>query len=142
MFKGKNGLIFVYKCLRLETLKSFLQSKCTMRLHEKIWQVNHEICLSHRETAYVLLEATSRSDNPSSLLQVFRRGHIITNSRLVAKRMRCSPVELVPGVSSKCTAEIPVTGTRPVSTWTPSTMSSSWLPHQPGAMISPHPDGT
>jgi hypothetical protein len=143
--KGKNGLIFIYKCLRLETLKSFLQIKCTMGLHKKIWQVNHKICHSQKETAYVQLEAISRSDNPNSLLQVFRRGHIITKSRVVANMMRCSLVELVPGVSSKCTAEISVTWNKtslyvdPINYVLKLTASPTQCND---IMILPHPDGT
>ncbi len=51
----------------------------------------------------------SWSDNPYSLLQVFRHGHIITKSRAVAYVTWCNPMEVVPRVSPNCTEEIPVT---------------------------------
>jgi uncharacterized membrane protein len=43
---------------------SFLQIKASMGLHEKIWQVRHEICQNRSETAHVRLEAIARVDNP------------------------------------------------------------------------------
>jgi hypothetical protein len=47
---------------------SFLQIKSSMGLHEKIWQVKHEICQNRRETAHVRLETKAGADNPYSLL--------------------------------------------------------------------------
>ncbi len=94
---------------KLETSMSFLQIKASMRLHEKIRQVRHEICQNRRETAKARLEAIAGADNPYSLLQVFGRGHVITKSGDVAYVTRCNPVEVLPRVSNNCTEEIPVT---------------------------------
>jgi hypothetical protein len=47
---------------KLETSMSFLQIKASMGLHEKIWQVRHEICQNRRETAQVRLEAIAGAD--------------------------------------------------------------------------------
>ncbi len=49
---------------KLETSMSFLQIKASMGLHEKIWQVRHEICQNRSETAHVRLEAIAGVDNP------------------------------------------------------------------------------
>jgi hypothetical protein len=46
--------------------------------------------------------------NPYSLLQVFRRGHLITKSGVVAYVTRCNLVEVLPWVSLNCMEEIPV----------------------------------
>jgi hypothetical protein len=91
---------------KLETSMSFLHIKASMGLHEKIRQVRHEICQNQRETAQVRLEAIAGADNPYSLLQVFRRGHVITKSRAVAYVTRCNPVKVLPRVSNHCTEEI------------------------------------
>jgi hypothetical protein len=80
-----------------------------MSLQEKICQVRHEICQSRRETAFVRLEAFAGADNPYSLLQIFRRGHVIAKSGSVAYMTRFNPVEVLPRISGNCTEEIPVT---------------------------------
>jgi hypothetical protein len=94
---------------KLETTMSFLQIKASVGLHEKIQQVRHEICQNRRETAQVRLEAIAGADNPYSLLQVFRRGHVIVKNGAVAYVTRCNPVEVLPRVSNNCTEEIPLT---------------------------------
>jgi hypothetical protein len=85
---------------RMESSISFLQMGSAMSLQEKIRQVHHEICQNRRQTASVRLEAITGADNPSSLIQVFRRGHIIAKSGAVAFVTRCNPVEVVPRAAS------------------------------------------
>jgi hypothetical protein len=58
----------------------------------------------------VSLEAIAGADNQYSLLQVFRRGHVITKSGAVAYVTRCNPVEVLPRVSNNCTEKMPILG--------------------------------
>jgi hypothetical protein len=99
--------------MRMESSMSFFQMGSAISLQEKIRQVRHEICQNRRQTASVRLEAITGADNPSSLIQVFRRGHIIAKSGAVAFVTRCNPVEVVPRAASNCTEEIPVTWNGP-----------------------------
>jgi hypothetical protein len=85
--------------MRLEILLSFLQIKLTMGLHKKIQQVKHEICQGQWQIAHVRLETIARADNPYSMLEMFRRGHIITKNGAVAYVTQCNPVEVIPRVS-------------------------------------------
>jgi hypothetical protein len=94
---------------KLETSMSFLQIKASMGQHEKIWQVRHKIYQNRRETAQFRLGAIPGADNPYSLLQVFRHGHVITKSGVVAYVTRCNPMEELPRVSLNCKEEISVT---------------------------------
>jgi hypothetical protein len=80
-----------------------------MGLHKKIRQVILEICQNRRETAQVRLETIAGVDDPYSLLQVFSRGYVITQSWAVSYVTRCNPMEVLPGVSLNCTEKIPVT---------------------------------
>ncbi len=112
-------MLAVADVTRMESSMSFFQMGSAISLQEKIRQVRHEICQNRRQTASVRLDAITGADNPSSLIQVFRRGHIIAKSGEVAFVTRCNPVE-VPGPRATAPRRSPSCGTGPASSWTPS----------------------
>jgi hypothetical protein len=47
-----------------------------MTLKEKLRQIRSAICVISREIAHTPLEAVAWTDNPYSLIAIFRRGHL------------------------------------------------------------------
>ncbi len=79
MASGKFGLVTAEaEFTRLESELSFLQVKSTMSLQETIRQVKAEICENRRQVLHLRLESIAGAENPYSLMEVFRRGHLVT----------------------------------------------------------------
>ncbi len=94
---------------RLESGMSFMQVRASMSMKEKLRQVRGAICVNRRGTAHTWLEAIAGSDNPYSLITIFRRGHRGIKAGGAVYVTRCSPVEVLPQSHRNCTEEIPMT---------------------------------
>jgi hypothetical protein len=91
---------------RLESDLIFLQVKATISLKERICQMKVEICDNRRQIEQVRLESLVGTENPYSLMQMFRRGYQITRNGATVSVTKCQAVECQ---HTECTSEIPVT---------------------------------
>jgi hypothetical protein len=92
---------------RLESELSFLQVKSTMSLQETIRQVKAKICENRRQIAHLRLESIAGTENPYSLMEVFRRWHLVTKNGATVYVTSCQPVEVTQRTHTNCTNEIP-----------------------------------
>jgi hypothetical protein len=105
-FSGKEGEADL---TRLESGMSFMQVRASMSMKEKLRQVRGAICENRRDIARTRLEAITGADNLYSLLSIFGRGHLAIKAGRAVYVTKCSPVEVVSRIHSKCTEEIPFT---------------------------------
>jgi hypothetical protein len=91
------------KFTRLESELSFLPVRLNMTLQETIHQVKAEICEDRKQIAHTRLESIARAENPSSLMQMFRRGHQVTRNGGTVNMTRCQAAEVLPKTHTNCT---------------------------------------
>ena len=92
---------------RLKSELIFLQVRSTMTLQETIRQVKAEICEDRKQIVHTRLESITGAENPYSLMQVFRRGHLVTRNGATVYVTRCQAAEVLPRTHTNCTNEIP-----------------------------------
>jgi hypothetical protein len=61
-----------------------------MTMKEKLRQVRSTICINRREIAHTRLDAVAGTDNPYSLIMIFRRGHLAIKAGSVCHTMWAS----------------------------------------------------
>ena len=99
----------VSKATNLESQLSFLLIKNALSQKEILWQVKLAICENRRQLMLSRLEAVAGTDNLYSLVNVLRRGVLLTQARSFFYAITGFPVSVTPRSieSGNCSHEIP-----------------------------------